>query len=126
MFAAFRSSLSVDGILVSKIQLKTCQGWCLGQFPVVKEFLEQDFENYDSKMITVDYNGGSPPRLVLMDDKNNSLKTLDISKLSRIQIRKVLESLKIPLATPLKSLDDIDDSKVKFDNVICLDKRLQK
>ena len=80
---------------------------------VFKEFLEQDFDHYDSSMVEVDYLGGGFPRVVLVDENNNNLKTYDISKLTRDKIRSVFKALKIKLVKPLRPLHDLDSSKVK-------------
>ena len=108
------NSLTVNDTLVDKMYVKTCRGWCLKKYPVFKEFLEQDFDHYDSSVIEVDYLGGGFPRVVLVDENNNNIKTYDVSKLSREKIRAVFKALKVKLIKPLRPLNDIDDSKVKI------------
>ena len=79
-----------------------------------KEFLEQDFDHYDSSMVEVDYLGGGFPRVVLVDENNNNLKTYNISQLTREKIRAVFKALKIKLIKPLRPLHDLDSSKVNY------------
>ena len=114
LLSTLASGLMVDGTPVHMIYLKTCKGWCLKKFPVAKEFLEQDFDHYDSTMVEVDYLGGGFPRLVLVDENNENLKTYNISEVSRARIRQVFKALKIKLVKPLRPLQDVDDSKVKI------------
>ena len=105
-------SLEVENKQVYKIFLKTCQGWCLKGYPIVKLFIEQDFDHYNQSLIEIDYVGGGFPRLVLVDEKGDNIKTYDISKLSREQIRQVFKALQINLIKPLRPLEEVDPNKV--------------
>ena len=112
MFYSLICSLEVDGTPVTMIYLKTCRGWCLKKYPIIKEFLEQDFDHYDPKIVEVDYLGGGFPRLVLVDENKENLKTYDISKLTREKVRNVFKALEIKLVKPLRPLHDVDELKV--------------
>ena len=105
-------SYQINGTTVAKSFLKSCAGWCLKKYKVAKLFIEQDLDHYDPKLVELDYLGGGFPRLVLVDEEGNNLKTYNLSELSRGNIRKVFKSLEIYTIKPLRPLDDIDSNKV--------------
>ena len=107
-------NLEIEGTQVAMITLKSCQGWCLKKFKVAKLFIEQDFDHYDPSLIKMDKLGGGFPRLVLTDEEGENIKTYNISKISRKQIRNVFMSLQISLVKPLKPLNEVDMDKVVY------------
>ena len=70
-------------------------------------------DHYDPKVVQLDKLGGGFPRLVLVDENGENIKTYDISKISRVRIRSVFKSLEIPIVRPLRPLDVIDLEKVQ-------------
>ena len=106
-------TLEVANKQVAMIYLKTCTGWCLKQYTEAKTFMEQDMDHYDPKVVQLDKLGGGFPRLVLVDENGDNIKTYDISKINRVRIRAVFKSLEIPIVRPLRPLDVIDLEKVQ-------------
>ena len=83
----------------SRVVLKTCKGCALGKYPAVIMFIKYDSPLYS--LLSVNDKAGGRPRLVLLDEHGESIKTLDISLLKLKDIRNVLKQIGLEPSEPL-------------------------
>src|SRR3990167_4792478 len=105
--------LPVKGALTADsphvVVLKTCSGCALKSFPAVAQFILFDLPKYKEGLV-LDVVARGLPRFVLRDTQGKDYRTLGISSLKLVQIRKVLSQLGMVPGQPLTEISEIESS----------------
>jgi len=81
--------------IVSSAVIESCAGWRLNKLPEVKKFLTDDFEvlfeNTKFKKVP-----GKSPELKFFNQHGEELEKMDISRLTRSELNKLMDTKGIP------------------------------
>lgn len=96
-----RSEDEADGEdpAIFSARIESCAGWRLNKLPEVKTFIYEDFEkNYENSVFKKV--PGKSPEMIFLNRNGEELERVDISKMTREELNKLMEAKGIAKKQP--------------------------